>query len=149
MNTLKKIVIFILVLISLISLILFLNKPYKDEFILNGYYDSLEYWDNSSFQDYTDYCKYYYNSKDDNLFKNSGSYKKVRKEDINTLIGYFDNFSNWVKNRDYEYDLDNSYITEGDYFIIKTKNYIGKYDNYTVYFYDIETHILYYIHSNI
>lgn len=149
MNDLKKIIIFILVLISLISLILFLNKPYKDEFILNGYYDSLEYWDNSSFQDYTDYCKYYYNSKDDNLFKNSRSYKKVRKEDINTLIGYFDNFSNWVKNRDYEYDLDNSYITEGDYFIIKTKNDIGKYDNYTVYFYDIETHILYYIHSNI
>lgn len=149
MNDLKKIIIFILVLISLISLILFLNKPYKDEFILKGYYDSLEYWDNSSFQDYTDYCKYYYNSKDDNLFKNSGSYKKVRKEDINTLIGYFDNFSNWVKNTNYKYDLDNSYITEGDYFIIKTKNDIGKYDNYTVYFYDIETHILYYIHSNI
>ena len=103
----------------------------------------MEYWDNSSFQDYTDY----YKSKYDDLIKNNQAYGIVRKEDIDVLKKHFDDFSSWLKYRAYEYDLDNIYITEGDYFLIKKD--IGKYDNYTVYFYDIETHILYYIHSNI
>lgn len=35
--------------------------------ILARYHKSEEYWDNSGFPDYTDYCKYYYN--DSSLFK--------------------------------------------------------------------------------
>ena len=58
--------------------------------------------------------------------------------------------------RQSEYDFDDSCISKGDYFCIKTKegqeigtgNY-DKFDNYTVYFYDSESSILFYIHTNI
>ena len=52
-----------------------------------------------------------------------------------------------------EYDFDVNIISDGDYFIIKTKNqddsWYDLYDNYSVYFFDFESHILYYIHFNI
>ena len=60
-----------------------------------------------------------------------------------------------TSNRLNEYDFLNDYISEGDYFYIKTKegekignSYYGKYDNYTIYFFDTDQNILYYIHSN-
>ena len=55
-----------------------------------------------------------------------------------------------------EYDFDDSCISAGDYFYIKTKEgeAIGnskyeKFDDYYVYFYDTELATLFYIHSNI
>lgn len=55
-----------------------------------------------------------------------------------------------------EYDFDESVINSWDYIRIKTKEgeKIGdskyeKYDNYSVYYFDIETLTLCYIHSNI
>ena len=58
--------------------------------------------------------------------------------------------------REKEYDFDINLITEGDYVKIKTKegkeigNYkYGKFDDYSVYFFDVETLTLYYIHNNI
>ena len=56
-----------------------------------------------------------------------------------------------------EYDFDTSVINEGDYVKIVTKegqpingdSTYGKYDNYSIYFFDIETLTLYYIHNNI
>ncbi len=142
-------------ILLLTALIFGLTGCSKDRMILDGYNKSEEYWDKSGFQDYTDYCKYYYN--DSSLFKENAYYKLVKQTDIEELRGYFNNFYEWMKtsNRLNEYDFLNDYISEGDYFYIKTKegekignSYYGKYDNYTIYFFDTDQNILYYIHSN-
>ncbi len=124
--------------------------------IPKGYIDSQEYFDKDGFQDYTDYAKYIYSSK--NVIVDNKEYKKITSEDIENIIGYFDNFHDWMEtsNRLNEYDFEKSIINEGDYIKIITKEgkNIGnakyeKYDDYSVYFFDIETNTLYYIHNNI
>ncbi len=61
-----------------------------------------------------------------------------------------------LSNRSDEYDFSESNITQGDYVYIKTKegeksgnSYYDKFDYYTVYFFDLEQHTLYYIHNSI
>lgn len=50
-----------IILLVIIGLFFTGCSQYKDELILEGYTSSDEYWDKEGFQDYTDYCKYYYN----------------------------------------------------------------------------------------
>ena len=125
--------------------------------VLKGYIGKEEYFDENGFQDYTDYCKYYY-EESNNLFPKSDIYSEVKKEDIENIRSYFINFKSWMDSadRDDEYDFDDSCISEWDYFYIQTKegNPIGdstyeKFDNYSMYFYDTESATLFYIHSNI
>ncbi len=54
------------------------------------------------------------------------------------------------------YDFNPDSISEGDYVLIETKegkpigdSFYGKYDNYSVYFFDTDSCVLYYLHSNI
>ena len=124
--------------------------------IPDGYIDKEEYYDKDGFQDYTDYAKYMYDSKD--VIINNKEYKKIEQDDIQNIIGYFEDFSGWMKAADRlsEFDLDINNINEGDYVKIKTKEgqkiangKYEKYDNYSVYFFDIEALTLYYIHNNI
>lgn len=123
--------------------------------IPKGYTYKEEYYDENGFQDYTDYAKYIYPSQ--SVIINNDDYKKITKEDIESIKGYFNNFRNWMtSSRLDEYDFYDSMINEGDYVRIKTKegekignSQYNKYDNYSVYFFDIETLTLYYIHSNI
>ncbi len=147
---------FILFIEILIILFAFYNS--QDKAIINGYYDKEEHYDPNGFQDYTDYCKYFYNEKYDDKFKKNKLYSQVSEEDISNIISYFENFKEWMNlsNRSDEYDFSESSITQGDYVYIKTKEgekigdtYYDKFDNYSVYFYDTEKHTLYYIHSNI
>lgn len=124
--------------------------------IPGGYIDKDEYYDKDGFQDYNDYAKYMYDSKD--AITSNKEYKKIEHDDILNIVGYFENFSSRMSNADRisQFDFDVSIIDEGDYVKIKTKEgqKIGeskyeKYDNYYVYFFDVETLTLYYIHSNI
>ena len=132
------------------------NEVYK--YILNGYYDKDEYPQENAFQDSTDYYQYYYKDNTDDKFKKSSNYIEVTENEIEKLEGYFNDFSNWMDagERSDEYDFKNEYITPGDYFQITTKDgkQVGKaeetyYYNYTIFYYDIETHTLYRCHSNI
>ena len=125
--------------------------------IPKGYSSAEEHFDSNGFQDYTDYCKYIYPENSAERFAAKG-YSEVNEADVENLAGYFENFSGWmeVENRSGEFDFDASCINEGDYFIIESKegtpigsSAYGKYDDYTVYFFDIETDTLYYIHTNI
>lgn len=123
----------------------------------SGYYHKEEYYDETGWQDFTDYCKYYYKEKDDDKFIKNQKYSYVNGEIVTEVVGYFENFEGWMlPEREDEYDFDKSWITVGDYVYIDDKEgeSIGesrymKYQNYNVYFYDIETHTLYYIHNNI
>lgn len=150
----------IVTLIGIVLIILIIIATYQTNASLadipKGYIDKVEYYDNEGLSDHTDYAKYIYKSKEV-VLKNK-EYKKVKQEDIQNIIGYFENFAGWMTTleRLNEYDFDTNAISEGDYIKIITKEgqKIGdskydKYDNYSIYFFDIETLTLYYIHSNI
>ena len=47
------------------------------------------------------------------------------------------------------YDFDISEIEEGDYFYIETDEFYDEFGCYDVYYFDMETEILYYFHNNI
>ena len=120
--------------------------------IPKGYVKSEEYFDKEGIQDYSDYAKYIYDNEE--VIVNDNKYKKIGVDDIENIVSYFDDFYGVVR-FDEIYDFDTSIITEGDYVRIKTKegekmgdSTYGKYDNYSVYFFDKETLTLYYIHNN-
>ena len=81
-------------------------------------------------------------------------------EDVPEIRGYFENFREWMalEGRLGEYDFDLSCVAPDNYVYIKTKEgepmcdgaYVHwKYDDYIVYYFDVATCILYYIHTNI
>ncbi|MGL4107472.1 hypothetical protein [Clostridium sp. LP20] len=124
----------------------------SDKRILKGYISKEEYFDKEGFQDYTDYCKYYYDKSSD-LFSESDTYSMVKENDIENIKSFFINVASWMEaaERSEEYDFDDSCISEGDYFnisLVGNSNH-QKFDNYSVYFYDTQSATLFYIHSNI
>ena len=122
-------------------------------------YESSDCYYGEGFQDYTDYCKYYF-SKDsvvENLEENK-YFEIVNDNDIEEIKSYFENFKGWVEYEEFKdnYDFKYECIDTSDYFYIenkdtceKYKDYPDKYSAYNVYFFDVQTKILYYIHSNI
>lgn len=92
-------------------------------------------------------------------------FKPVTAESENELLGYIDNFENWV-NVTREGDDDNVLVVnyhfsrddidESDYLYIYDREgkpigdgAYSKYDYYNVYFFDSQTTTLYYFHNNI
>lgn len=148
----KKIILLIILLLTMVGC------SFKDEAILDGYYDSNEYFSKTAFQDWTDYCKYYYEEKYDKDFINNKLYSRVANDDVENIAGYFNDLKKWmvIENRQHEFDFENDIISPGDYVYIKTKEgqrkmenkKYQKYDVYSVYLYDIDTHTLYYIENN-
>lgn len=123
-------------------------------------YDSCERYYSDGFQDYTNYCKYDYKEQKhviENL-ENNQYFKSVTEKDIEELKSYFDNFENWLEYVDYKdkYDFQKNSIDTTDYFYIENKDtcekyaqYPDKYSAYNVYFFDVQTKTLFFIHSNI
>ena len=99
----------------------------RENQVLKGFSNCEEYYSNG-FQDYTDYCKYYYSKKEDDNIKK-----------------YFNEFPSELMEDSSMYDFDFTKITEGDYYNIKEDS---NDDNYSVYLYDSDEHVLYYIHYN-
>lgn len=146
-------------IVLIIGITIFINgcSSFSDKAILKGYIDKEEYFDKEGFQDYTDYCKYYY-EESNNLFLESNIYSGVTEYNLENIRSYFTNFESWMDSSDRsdEYDFDDSCISEGDYIYIKTKEWESsgdskytKFADYNVYFYDTESATLFYIHSNI
>ena len=146
--------ILIFLTISIIG-INFFNYLLSDKNIINGYYKAEEYFDPFSTQDSVDYCKYYYTNEYDTIFLNR--YRKVSKENIDEIKEYFSKFREWMDacNRLNEYDFDENIIDNNDLYLLYDKsNYRNsieykKFENFTIHFYDVNNHILYYIHANI
>ena len=120
-----------------------------------GYVGKEEHFDPYGWQDYTDYCKYRYWSVIP--FQLDARYHIVSEDEITNIIDYFDNFMSWMRASDRldEYDFDPACINAGDYIHIDTKEgepigqrHYGRYECYTLCFFDRETRTLYYIHNN-
>ena len=143
--------------IYLILIILLLSGcTATNKYIPKGYIEKEEHYDKEGFQDYTDYAKYIYNTKD--IVSNNKDYNIVTSDNIEDLTEYFNEFKLVMEsqNRLKEYDFNINQITEGDYFKIITKEYTdtssnedSKFYNFSVYLFDTETLTLYYIHNNI
>lgn len=144
-NTL--IIINITIIILMIVQVTELMKEDK-KYIEKGYYDMAEYSE-GVFQDYTDYNKYYYKSKYDKEFKKNKYYTEVNKDNIEELTNYIIKFSTWMEDAQDIYDFNLESINEGDLFFQKKDEDYPPYGYIHIYYYDIETHTLYYMHSNI
>lgn len=121
-----------------------------------GYISSEEHPEKGSFQDSTDYCLYRY--ADTAPVANDSRYHAITADEVETVKGYFDNFADWMQAEDRmdEYGFDAACISEGDYVYLITKEnqpiaggVYGAYDNYSVWFFDVGSLTLYYIHNNI
>ena len=117
--------------------------------------DTSDCYYSGGFQDYTDYCKYYY-AKQENVLeevKNNPYFKPVTPDDITELNSYFDNFEGWLECVEYQdkYDFQRNDIDTEDYFYIENDEISEKqkYWDYDVYFFDVQTQTLFFIHNNI
>ncbi len=120
-----------------------------------GQYDNKEIWTHGGFQDYTDYGIYSYTSANLN---NNQYFKPVTYSDSEKIKEFIDNFEGWVdvfKEDDPDdelvsnYNFDRSIIDTSDYFYIFEKDYDIEFAYYDVYFFDVQTNVLYYFHNNI
>lgn len=123
-------------------------------------YNSRVFYTSGGFQDFTDYAKYYYDAITVQNLDASKYFSAVAAEDVEEILLHIDNFEDWVETIGRElkngYDFDKTIVTEGDFFYIETKygepigqGTYGKFDNYTVYYFDVDAQILYYFHNNI
>ena len=120
-----------------------------------GSYKSKTYYTSGGFQDYTDYAKYIYEAID---IEGNKYFKKI--DDLNqwNLVLHIENFEEWIdtiEDSDPEnevvvgYDFDFSLISTDDYYYIDKDPNSNGYENYNVYFIDMDTNTLYYFHNNI
>lgn len=113
--------------------------------VLEGYSSCEEYY-SDGFQDYIDYCKYFYKESDDDKFEESSYYSIVTQENIDDIKNYFDQFPYQSMEDSNKYDFETKNINEGDYYCLKAGS---NNDDYSLFLYDVNSHILYYIHCNI
>ena len=162
----KKILIVLAVVLILFFLIgssinYFFSKIFEKPVLASlPKYENSDCYYGEGFQDYTNYCKYYFLKNDTIIEKLKGNkyFKPLTPEDVEEVKSYFEDFKGWVKYEEYndKYDFKSEYVDTSDYFYIenkdnyeKYKNYRDKYSAYNVYFFDAQTKTLYYIHSNI
>ncbi|WP_302625762.1 hypothetical protein [uncultured Eubacterium sp.] len=117
----------------------------KDSEILEGYNACEEYY-SDGFQDYVDYCKYFYRESDDEKFKQSVHYSIVTKENIDEIKKYFSEFPYEYMEDCSKYDFEINDINEGDYYCLKENS---SEENYSIFLFEVKNHILYYIHYNV
>ena len=150
-----------LVVVSLITLLLASCAASEDK-VLNslGEYKSHVFYSEGTFQDFTDYAKYYYDSVD---FADNEYFSKIEQSDIDILNEHLDDFESWIEtyregdaSREIvvNYDFDRSLIDFEDYLYIDSEK--NTWDdgytslvNYDIYFFDTQTNTLYYFHNNI
>lgn len=128
-------------------------------------YTQLTVYSEGGFQDFTDFAIYTYDDIDTTLLDNNIYFSPIAKDDIENILSYVDNFEDWIEvyrngtepsQLVENYIFDRTIIGENDYICIETKegtpigdSVYGKFDNYTVYFFDTDTNTLFYFHSNI
>lgn len=156
-----------LLLILIIVLLFSFTGCYSDGSIIGSLpeYKKKEFYSDDSVQTFTDFGKYTYEDIKKSDFENSEYFSEVNEDDIKKIISYTDNFTDVIssiKKADSKadivkkYEFENSIITKGDYFYIKTREgkahadgTYGKFDNYSVYFMDMDSMTLYYFHCDI
>ena len=79
------------ILCIILCMILLSACSSKSNEIIEGYSNCEEYY-SDGFQDYIDYCKYFYKESEDKKFEENSYYSIVTKENIDDIKSYFDKF---------------------------------------------------------
>ncbi len=120
-----------------------------------GRYESCDYFTSGGFKDYTDYAKYTYK---DITFRNNQYFNKISSKSKEDLMAHIENFESWIeiiKESDNKndvvlgYDFDTSIISENDYLYIYDDPDYDEFGNYNIYFFDMESNILYFFHTDV
>ena len=142
----------IVLLSALFGYLIFIIVDISYDFrILSGYFSSEKYYQKDVFQDTTDYAEYYYEAETDERFRKSKYYGKVTREKGEELCFLLDDFERCLESRkDYGewYAFRRDFIGEEDYCSITFRYPENKMESYTIYYYDVQTHTLYFFHSN-
>lgn len=144
----KKFYCCIIILVLIISLTSCTKSVLRS---LPKYYDDESYIDDG-FQDYTDFCKYYYDDETIiNNLENNKFFVKVEEENIDNIKKYFNDFKKQLEFKDWRsnYDFDTNEIKTEDFYYIYFSDADNPLYDYDVYYFDVSEMILYYIHSNI
>ena len=132
------------ILCIILCMILLSACSSKSNEIIEGYSNCEEYY-SDGFQDYIDYCKYFYKESEDKKFEENSYYSIVTKENIDDIKSYFDKFPYESMEDSNKYDFETDNINEGDYYSLRAGS---NNDNYSVFLYDVNSHILYYTNYN-
>ena len=124
------------------------RRPFYAKFP-SGFTAKEEHFDPNGWMDYTDYCKYFY--PDAEGFKADTRFKPVSEVGAESIAGYFENFRGWMEagGRLSEYDFDPAMISGDDLVRIETDPRYTEYDDYTLWFFDCGTCVMYYIHADV
>lgn len=156
-------------LILIITLIFFVFSSFAQNLFGDKVLNSLPrseskeiYYEKDGWREYTDYAKYYYDDVTVDDLNDSGYFHEVTVDDVENLKSYYSDFYGcWVATYhvfdEYfdKFDFKIDQIEAGDYFYIDTlegqpigDRYYLKFENYTVYYFDLESQTLYYLHNN-
>lgn len=155
----KRIIITALILLCTLITMIACNES-KGIIDSLGNYDSKETYSYGSFQDYTDYEKYYFTSVS---AANNDHFKQIADGDTSDLYACLDDFENLIRlhlEKDsvpdiaIHYDFDRSIIDDTDYFYLECKKTSMDDEaviltSYDIYFFDTQSKTLYYFHNNI
>ena len=151
----NKLIVFTVVLV-MILMSPFMLQSRQDE-VLNSMGDYTEqcFYTHGEFQDYTDFAIYACSSAELN---GHPIFSPVSEENRETMDSFIDDFEEWVSvigNNDpadelaVNYSFDRSIIDSLDYYYIYENKDYPKFGCYDVWFFDSQTNLLYYFHSNI
>ena len=125
-------------------------------------YNDYDSYMNGVFQDFTIYRKYYYSNVTEADFEGNKYFKKLTNENMPEFEEYLINYENWVDGwggqKDDEvyksYDFSRELLKEGNYFYIYDKavdrgDTSWKFSSYDIYYFDMSSQTLYFMHNNI
>ncbi len=114
-----------------------------------GDYTRIAYYSDGEIQDFTDYAKYKMTSPslDGNEYL-----KKLDDILLDSFIAHLDMYEPFVMEYcsfSESYDFDRGIISDSDYIYIYDDPEYPELGNFSIWFYDFESEILYYFHNNI
>ncbi len=112
-----------------------------------GKYTKICFETHGGTQDYTDYAKYQFESP---ALEDNPYLKKIDDSSLASFKNHLDVYEPFIYNYcfDIHYDFVRGFISDTDYIYIYDDPSYPEYGNYSIWFYDFETNILYYFHSN-
>ena len=106
-------------------------------------------------RDFVDYHKYYYVNNNDisESIKSNDNFQKVTNENTDSIKNCIEYFSGRINNSTDDmrnnYDFLENQINVDDYFCFISKDKSNPLNNFNLYYFEKETQILYYFHSDI
>lgn len=120
-----------------------------------GQYEFHHFYTSGGFQDYTDFAVYAYPAAE---LEDNPYFAPLTGEDTETLTAFLDDFENWIEViRDSDpgnevavhYAFDRAILGAGDWFYLYEDEAYPKFGCYDLWFFDSQSKMLYYFHSNI